>query len=89
MGDPERYRKQEEVRCWQEENDPIGIFHSYVIGEKLATAKELDAEEKRALADVQAAVDFIVMAVEAGRKDKLREVDFSAKLSAPELWVLP
>ncbi len=41
------------------------------------------------LEDVQAAVDFIVMAIEAGRKDKLREVEFSAKLSAPALWVLP
>ncbi len=41
------------------------------------------------LVDVQAAVDFIVMAIEAGRKDKLREVEFSTKLSAPALWVLP
>ncbi len=26
MGDPERYRKPEEVKCWEEENDPIGIY---------------------------------------------------------------
>jgi hypothetical protein len=39
--------------------------------------------------DVQAAVDFIVMAVEAGRKDMLKEVEFSAMLSTPELWVMP
>jgi len=58
MGDPERYRKPEEVRCWQEENDPIGIFHTYVISEKLATAEELDAEEKRAAADVQKSVEY-------------------------------
>jgi len=25
MGDPERYRKQEEVKKW-EEQDPIGVF---------------------------------------------------------------
>ena len=31
MGDPERYRKQEEVQCWQEENDPIGIFRNYLL----------------------------------------------------------
>jgi hypothetical protein len=40
-------------------------------------------------ADVPAAVDFIVMAVEAGRKDKLKEVEFNVKLSEPVLWVLP
>ena len=58
MGDPERYRQQEEVRCWQEENDPIGIFHSYVVGEGIATTDELDAAEQRALAEVKAAVEF-------------------------------
>ena len=30
MGDPERYRNQDEVRRWQE-NDPIGIFHRYLV----------------------------------------------------------
>jgi hypothetical protein len=39
--------------------------------------------------DVQAAVDFIVMAVEAGRKDKLKEVEFSVMLTPPVLWILP
>ena len=58
MGDPERYRKQEDVRCWQEENDPIGIFHSYVVGSGLATVEELEAAEKRAIAEAQAAVEF-------------------------------
>lgn len=42
-----------------------------------------------ALDDVRAAVDFIVMAVEAGRKDKLKAVDFEVQLSTPALWVLP
>jgi pyruvate dehydrogenase E1 component alpha subunit len=58
MGDPERYRQQDEVRCWQEENDPIGIFHSFVVAEGIATADELAAEETRALADAKAAVEF-------------------------------
>ncbi len=40
-------------------------------------------------ADVPAAVDFIVMAVEAGRKDKLKEVEFNVRLSEPVLWILP
>ncbi len=29
MGDPERYRKQDEVHKWQE-NDPIGIYGKYL-----------------------------------------------------------
>ncbi len=30
MGDPERYRTQEEVKKWQE-NDPIGMFHATLL----------------------------------------------------------
>jgi hypothetical protein len=41
------------------------------------------------LEDVTSAADFIVVAVEAGRKDKLKQVDFTLKLSSPELWILP
>jgi hypothetical protein len=41
------------------------------------------------LQDVRPAADFIVMAVEAARKDKLKRVEFSLDLAAPELWILP
>jgi pyruvate dehydrogenase E1 component alpha subunit len=58
MGDPERYRKPEEVKSWMDENDPIGSFRSYLIEQKLASEKELADAEKRAQADVQAAVEF-------------------------------
>jgi len=57
MGDPERYRKAEEVKKWQEE-DPIGIFHGRIIAEGGATADELEAVEQRAEADLEAAVQF-------------------------------
>jgi pyruvate dehydrogenase E1 component alpha subunit len=57
MGDPERYRKQEEVKKW-EEHDPIGVFHSYLIANKKATAKALEEIEARAVDDVQKAVEF-------------------------------
>jgi pyruvate dehydrogenase E1 component alpha subunit len=57
MGDPERYRKQEEVQKW-EEHDPIGVFHSYLIANKKATAKALEEIEARAVEDVQKAVEF-------------------------------
>jgi hypothetical protein len=39
--------------------------------------------------DVLPAVEFIVMAVEAERKDKLKTVNFSLKLTTPCLWILP
>jgi len=39
--------------------------------------------------DARQAIEFIVLTIEAERKDKLREVDFSLDLSQPDLWVLP
>lgn len=42
-----------------------------------------------ALDDLQATAEFIVMAIEASRKDKLKQVDFNLRLSSPVLWVLP
>jgi hypothetical protein len=41
------------------------------------------------LEDVKPLAEFIVMAIEAGRKDKLREIQFTLELSAPVLWILP
>ena len=57
MGDPERYRKAEEVHRWQE-NDPIGIFHKYLQDEKIATEEELNQGDDQAIAEVEDAVDF-------------------------------
>ena len=42
-----------------------------------------------ALEDIQPAAEFIVMAVEAARKDMLKNVDFQVKLGSPALWILP
>ncbi len=39
--------------------------------------------------DVLPAAEFIIMAIEAERKDKLKSVNFSLKLSTPCLWILP
>ena len=39
--------------------------------------------------DVRPAAEFIVIGIEAARKDKIKEIQFSLNLSAPELWVLP
>ena len=57
MGDPERYRKQEEVKKWQE-NDPIGIFRKHLIGGKTATAKALDEIDAAVEEEVNQAVEF-------------------------------
>jgi pyruvate dehydrogenase E1 component alpha subunit len=65
MGDPERYRKQEEVRKW-EEHDPLEVFHTYLTGNKIATVKALDEIEGRAGADVQKAVEFAEASSEPG-----------------------
>jgi pyruvate dehydrogenase E1 component alpha subunit len=57
MGDPERYRKAEEVRQWQE-NDPIGIFNKYLLDKKVATRKALDEIEARVEEETNKAVEF-------------------------------
>jgi hypothetical protein len=38
--------------------------------------------------DIAAAAEFILIAVEAGRSDRLKKVDFQLKLSKPVLWIL-
>ena len=57
MGDPERYRKQEEVKKWQE-NDPIGIFNKQLLEKKVATKKVLDEIETRVEEEIAKAVEF-------------------------------
>jgi pyruvate dehydrogenase E1 component alpha subunit len=57
MGDPERYRKPEEVRKWQE-NDPIGIYRKALIEQGIASEAELDALEQKAEEETAAAVQF-------------------------------
>jgi hypothetical protein len=39
--------------------------------------------------DVQPYAEFIVMGIEAGRKDRLKELQFKLDLGQPVLWVLP
>jgi pyruvate dehydrogenase E1 component alpha subunit len=65
MGDPERYRKQEEVKKW-EEQDPIGVFHAYLTGNKIVPARALEEIETRAKVDVQKAVEFAEASPEPG-----------------------
>jgi len=57
MGDPERYRKQDEVKVWQE-NDPIGIYRKNLLDQKLATEADLDQLDLSVETEVQQAIQF-------------------------------
>jgi len=57
MGDPERYREKGEVEKW-EKIDPIGIYHKYLSGEKIATKADLDKVEKAVEEEIVEAVEF-------------------------------
>jgi len=72
MGDPERYRTQEEVRKWQD-NDPIGIFRGELLKKKFTDA-ELDEIEKQAEADTQTAVEFAEASPEPGMEELFKDV---------------
>lgn len=57
MGDPERYRTKDEVGDW-EENDPIGIFRSYLLDNDSAEESDLDNLEREVQDEVEEAVAF-------------------------------
>jgi pyruvate dehydrogenase E1 component alpha subunit len=57
MGDPERYREQDEVQKWQE-NDPIGIFRKHLLDKGGFDQKALDEEEAKVEVELQEAVEF-------------------------------
>ncbi len=56
MGDPERYRKADEIKKWQED-DPIGKFEQVLLKHGVAQF-EIDAAEAEAEAAIAAAVKF-------------------------------
>jgi pyruvate dehydrogenase E1 component alpha subunit len=57
MGDPERYRSSAEVKKWQED-DPIGVYHRYLIEQGIANEAELDEIDQGVVQEVQSAVQF-------------------------------
>jgi pyruvate dehydrogenase E1 component alpha subunit len=73
MGDPERYRKAEEVKQWQE-NDPIGIFNKYLLDKKTTTRKGLDEIEARVEDEVQKAVEFAESSPEPTMDDLFKDI---------------
>ena len=73
MGDPERYRKQEEVKKWQE-NDPIGIFRKYLTEKKTVTAKALDEIDAQVDEEVNKAVEFAESSPEPAMEDLFKDI---------------
>jgi pyruvate dehydrogenase E1 component alpha subunit len=73
MGDPERYRKAEEVKQWQE-NDPIGIFNKYLLEKKVTTSKGLDEIEARVEEEVQKAVEFAEASPEPALEELFKDI---------------
>lgn len=73
MGDPERYRKQEEVKKWQE-NDPIGIFRAYLLNKKVATESELDALDDKAQTETDKSVEFAEASPEPGMEELFKDI---------------
>jgi pyruvate dehydrogenase E1 component alpha subunit len=74
MGDPERYRTSEEVKCWQNEEDPIGFYHKYLVDKSIASVEELTELEKSAEHDVQEAVQFAESSPEPPAEDLFKHI---------------
>jgi len=72
MGDPERYRKQDEVKQW-EENDPIGIFRKYLNGKKITNAA-LDEIDANVATEVDQAVEFAETSPEPAPEDLYADI---------------
>jgi len=73
MGDPERYRKAEEVKKWHE-NDPIGIFNKQLLEKKIATRKVLDEIEARVADEILKAVEFAEASPEPALEDLYKNI---------------
>ncbi len=72
-GDPEVYRTKDDVKAWMEK-DPIKRMKAKMIEEKVATEAELDAIEKKAMADVEEAAAFAVASPEPDPKTVMDNV---------------
>jgi pyruvate dehydrogenase E1 component alpha subunit len=73
MGDPERYRKQEEVKKW-EASDPIGIYRKCLIENKIATGKVLDEMDAQIMGEVVQAVEFAETSPEPALEDLYKDI---------------
>jgi pyruvate dehydrogenase E1 component alpha subunit len=73
MGDPERYRKAEEIHLWQE-NDPIGVYHKHLLTNQIATEEELRQQDLLVLDEVKEAVEFAESSPEPAPEELFRDI---------------
>ena len=73
MGDPERYRKPEEIHKWQE-SDPIGIYRRYLLKNEIASEAELDEQDDLAETEVTEAVAFAEASPEPAAEELFKHI---------------
>ena len=73
MGDPERYRKADEIRKW-EENDPIGIYRKYLVEHQIASEDELNAQDQSAEKEIADAVEFAENSPEPAAEELFKHI---------------
>ncbi|MDO9085462.1 MAG: pyruvate dehydrogenase (acetyl-transferring) E1 component subunit alpha [Anaerolineaceae bacterium] len=73
MGDPERYRKQDEIHKWQE-NDPIGSYRKYLLKNKIVSENALNKEDNKALEIIEEAVKFAESSPEPAAEELFRHI---------------
>jgi pyruvate dehydrogenase E1 component alpha subunit len=83
MGDPERYRKPEEIRHW-EESDPIGLYRRYLLDQSVATTEELDAVDTEAREEIRLGVEFAEASPEPAPEDLFQNIYFENALPQAE-----
>ena len=72
-GDPEVYRTREDVKAWMEKG-PIKRMKAKMLEDKVATKAELEAIEKKAMADVEEAAEFALNSPEPDPKTVMDNV---------------
>ncbi len=73
MGDPERYRQQDEIRKWQE-SDPIGIYRKFLVEEKIASEEDLNELDKEATEIIEEAVQFAESSPEPAAEELFKNI---------------
>jgi pyruvate dehydrogenase E1 component alpha subunit len=73
MGDPERYRKPEEIHEWQE-NDPIGFYRRYLVANQIATEDDLNEQDRLAHEATLEAVAFAEASPEPAPEELYRHI---------------
>lgn len=58
VGDPGKYRPEEETKFWKEQRDPIKLFKKYLLENSLLTENEIKEIEEKVIREIKDAVEF-------------------------------